>query len=266
MSACDVPAPLVTLLAGCVLEPIGLGESGATVWRCGGSALGPLYLKTAPVARDLGIDHEAARLRWLRSAGIPSPRVHASGIADGIEYMVMDAAEGLPASDAYWSDAATAVATALGTTLARLHRVDIASCPFDRRTRVQLDDAQRNVALGLVDEDDFDHARKGRTAGDLLQELLAFPRTVDDLVVGHGDFCLPNVILQRDTAGALQCTGLIDCGRLGVADRHQDLALAIRSITFNFGAEHVTAFLDAYGHSPVDATRIEFFTLLDELF
>ena len=61
-------------------------------------------------------------------------------------------------------------------------------------------------------------------------------------------------------------TGLVDCGRAGVGDRHQDLALAMRSPTFNFGADTVGTFLSAYGSAPIDPRALEFFTILDEFF
>jgi aminoglycoside 3'-phosphotransferase II len=52
----------------------------------------------------------------------------------------------------------------------------------------------------------------------------------------------------------------------GVGDRHQDLALAMRSLAFNFGADTVATFLSAYGGAPIDPRALEFFTILDEFF
>ncbi len=51
-----------------------------------------------------------------------------------------------------------------------------------------------------------------------------------------------------------------------VADRYQDLALAARSIDYNFGAEWIAPFFDAYDISPVDQTKVSFYQLLDEFF
>ncbi len=45
-----------------------------------------------------------------------------------------------------------------------------------------------------------------------------------DMVVCHGDPCMPNFMVDPKT---LQCTGLIDLRRLGTANRYADLALMI---------------------------------------
>ncbi|VCW27810.1 strA_3_AF024602 [Escherichia coli] len=47
----------------------------------------------------------------------------------------------------------------------------------------------------------------------------------------HGDPCMPNFMVDPKT---LQCTGLIDLGRLGTADRYADLALMIANAEENW--------------------------------
>ena len=105
--------------------------------------------------------------------------------------------------------------------------------------------------------------RRFRDAADLFAELLATVPPNEDLVLVHGDFCLPNVLLDEQ---ASRITGLIDCGRAGIGDRHQDLALAIRSLTYNLGPDAGSPLLHAYGRSIPDRATIEFFTVLDEFF
>ncbi|HEY7896476.1 MAG TPA: phosphotransferase [Gemmatimonadaceae bacterium] len=61
----------------------------------------------------------------------------------------------------------------------------------------------------------------------MLHELLAAAPIEEDLVLTHGDFCLPNVIIRPHAAGAPRVAGLVDCGRAGVADRYQDIALGL---------------------------------------
>lgn len=69
----------------------------------------------------------------------------------------------------------------------------------------------------------------------------------DDVVV-HGDYCLPNVMIDPDT---LTPTGLIDLGRLGRGDRSSDLMDMTHSIESDalnpqYGTEHADRFFMAY--------------------
>lgn len=75
----------------------------------------------------------------------------------------------------------------------------------------------------------------------------------------HGDACLPNFMLD----GAA-FTGFVDCGRAGVADRYQDLALICRSIEYELGAQWLAPFFRHYGLDTVDQARLNFYRLLDE--
>jgi kanamycin kinase len=84
------------------------------------------------------------------------------------------------------------------------------------------------------------------------------PRS-EDLVVCHGDYCLPNVLVADG-----RVSGFVDLGELGVADRWWDLAVGSWSITWNLGPGFQERFLRAYGVSR-DEGRIAFFRLLYDL-
>src|SRR5439155_1556483 len=82
---------------------------------------------------------------------------------------------------------------------------------------------------------------------DLFHELVATRPAGEDLVLTHGDYCLPNVILRGPTLGNPGLAGFVDVGRAGLADRYRDLALASRSIAANLGAAWVAPFFAHYG-------------------
>jgi kanamycin kinase len=72
-----------------------------------------------------------------------------------------------------------------------------------------------------------------------------------DRLVCHGDACVPNTLIGDDG----RCSGHVDVGDLGLADRWADLAVAIPSMEMDFTGDHEAALLDAYGVAP-DRFRI----------
>jgi kanamycin kinase len=146
-------------------------------------------------------------------------------------------------------------------------------CPWVRRLEVTVSAAERAVATGSVDVDDFDEPRRGRQPSDLLAELRwhqadAQRLEQNDVVVCHGDACLPNLFVSTDAAN---CTGMLDLSRLGVADRYLDLALITRSmaakrLNSQYDAAHADRLLRRYGIRAPDEQRLTFYRLLDEFF
>ena len=77
---------------------------------------------------------------------------------------------------------------------------------------------------------------------------------IDRLVVCHGDACAPNSLIDDDG----RCSGHVDLGDLGVADRWADIAVAILSLSWNYTGCWDGELLDAYGVD-ADPARIEAF-------
>ena len=77
-----------------------------------------------------------------------------------------------------------------------------------------------------MDRDDFQPENAGREPVDIYQRLLETRPPVEDLVFTHGDYCLPNVILEDG-----RVRGFIDLGRAGVADRYQEEPFGYVTVT-----------------------------------
>lgn len=233
-------------------EPITLGNSAARVHR---SPDGCRFAKTAATPAGVAeLADERDRLAWLAGGPIAAPTVLDWITEDGTATLVTSALPGIPAS-AFPRPQTPAVAARLVDFLSELHRVPTEGCPFDRRLAVTIPAATANMVAGRVDEDGFDAVEAGRRHAEELER--------HDLAVCHGDCCLPNVLLDPDT---LDVTGILDVGRLGVADRHQDLALLTRSMSLpglnpDYGAELATW---TAHRSEADPWRIDYYRLLGD--
>ncbi|WP_137864654.1 APH(3') family aminoglycoside O-phosphotransferase [Sphingomonas sp.] len=236
-----------------------IGCSEAEVFRLTGEGLPPLFVKSEPISPFAELPGEIDRLRWLTGQSQLAPSVEAEAEEDGRLWLLMSE---VPGRDLASSPdlSPLQIAEIAADALRELHALDVALCPFDQRLAAKLAQAEANVAAGRVDEEDMDDERLGRTAASVLEEALALRPATEDLVVAHGDASMPNLMAEHG-----RFTGFIDCGRPGVADRHQDLALAAWSIEFNLGASFVRPFLARYG-GPVDRARLHYYRLLDVLF
>lgn len=244
---------------GAAIERQAIGASRADVFRIRGSNGKDLFLKSEPITVLSELPEEVERLRWLNQLELLGPSVLDTTIEHNRHWLLMSAVPGqdlASATELSPLQIISIVAMALST----LHQVPIAKCPFDHSLEQRIAAAKDRVNANLVDEADFDEERLGRSTADVLAELLSTRPVAQDLVVTHGDACLPNLM-----ADAGQFTGFIDCGRLGISDRFQDLALAALSIERNLGRQWVAPFFREYGIVPDDG-RLAFYCLLDEFF
>lgn len=259
LHAGDLPPEWRIRLSPYHFERDEVGRSSAGVFKLVSDGEPGLFLKVEPAGPFAELPDEAIRLRWLAGAGIACPNVIAQDVHDGQNWLLISAVPGHDLSAA--SITPQQCIEILATALQLLHAIDIRSCPFDHSLSSRLAVAKARMEAGEVDEDDFDEARLGQSAEDLFRLLETQKPDGADLVVTHGDACLPNLLAQDG-----HFSGFIDCARLGVADRYQDLALAYRSICDDFGEAWGQAFLDLYGVPQPDRAKLDYYQLLDEFF
>jgi len=87
-------------------------------------------------------------------------------------------------------------------------------------------------------------------------------RPVEEPVFTHGDYCLPNIIVNDG-----RLSGVIDWDYSGLADAYVDLVSCIWSIRYNFGEEAdtlISLFLENYGVE-LDQAKFGFYKRLNEI-
>ncbi len=238
-------------------------KQGSEVWRVTTDTVS--YLKIGPAGSRDGIVAEGERLAWLDGRQ-STPHVLASEVRDDTAWLLTGEVPGVAAHDPrFRMGSVRPLLEALGRGLRRFHdEVPIESCPFDARLDVLLVAAEQRVATGGVDPATLGSAYSRSTAEDVLAHLLATrpAEPEEDLVVAHGDPCLPNLLLRP--AGD-DVSGVVDVGRLGISDRYRDVAIIVRSLSLSIGPEVAYLLLDAYGIPYPDLLRLEFYVLLDEM-
>ncbi|MCL6625786.1 aminoglycoside 3'-phosphotransferase [Alicyclobacillus shizuokensis] len=194
------------------------GHSSSQVYRLVPPTGQAVYLKVQYGATG-SLQPERRRLAWLQGK-LPVPSVLYFGVRGPYQFLLMSEVPGLPASDPACLQTPEKLAKLLATGLRAIHALAVDTCPF----RLQED--------------------QGRGEG--------------DLVVCHGDYSLPNVLVSD---GAIR--GFIDLGQLGVGDRYWDLATVWRSLRYNRLPETCfSVFSEAYGLRAVDEEKLEFYERL----
>jgi aminoglycoside 3'-phosphotransferase-2 len=250
----DLPIDWRIRLAGSSPRLMTIGKSGAVVVRFDSEDRPTLFLKadSGPFAE---VPDEAARLEWMAAQGLPGPRILDLIAKRDTNILLMSA---VPGRDLASNPGLTPleIARIVGEALRALHSHDPATCPFDHRIANRVPVAELHLRAGhILWEND------ALTPEAAWAELIATQPASEDLVVTHGDASLPNLL-----AADWRFTGFVDCARLGLADRWQDLTLALRSLKKNYGAGLAEPFLAAYGVSEIDGPRSTWYNLLDEFF
>jgi kanamycin kinase len=214
---------------------------GRAVWRLRAPDGRLRYLKAARRAPGLPLAAERARLAWA-AARLPVPRVLGYGADAAQEWLLTAALPGVTAIDDGWRADPPRLVPLLAEGLRRLHALPVSDCPFDGRLDGMLRAARERAAAGLVNAREFHRDHAGLTVEAALARLHQLRPREEDLVVCHGDYCLPNVLLSGG-----RVSGYLDLGQLGVADRWWDLATATWSVAWNLGPGWEDRFLEAYG-------------------
>lgn len=132
--------------------------------------------------------------------------------------------------------------------LRMLHGIDHGDCPVQDKTARYLASARDNYLNARYDTSLFPDNWGYDSADEAWQVLQKYGHLLKSDTLLHGDYCLPNIMLDD-----WRFSGFIDLGHGGVGDRHIDLFWGVWSLGFNLKTDRYSErFLDAYGRDAVD--------------
>ena len=131
--------------------------------------------------------------------------------------------------------------------LRMLHDTNSAGCPVPQRTQEYLAVAQKHYEAGNYDTSLFPDNWGYATPESAWEEICRNGKFLKNDTLLHGDYCLPNILLQD-----WRFSGFIDLDAGGVGDRHVDLFWGMWTLQFNLKTDrYCSRFLDAYGREDI---------------
>lgn len=208
---------------------------------------GGYYVKQAPKG---SLATEAEMTRYFHSLGLGVEV--ARYISEENDWLVTKAAVGEDCTSKRFLDDPRRLAILLGESLRSLHEIDHTGCPVQNRNETYLATVNENYRKGMFDNSIFTGDFTFESADQAYREYTEVKALLDDEVLLHGDYCLPNVILDD-----WRLSAFIDVGNGGVGDRHIDLFWGVWTLWFNLKTDaYKDVFLDAYGRDKVEVSLL----------
>ncbi|RXZ80894.1 aminoglycoside 3'-phosphotransferase [Paenibacillaceae bacterium] len=209
-------------------------ENARTLYISGANKL---FLK---ISKQQTLQREADMTAFLHRLHA-APKVVAYESDGEHDYLLLEAAEGEDGTAPMHLGKPAQLAAAFGEYLQMLHTLPTDGCPYSGRTREIVKEAGiSEAALATLNELNY---------------------TPADQVIIHGDYCLPNIIMDN-----FVFKGFIDVGFGGIGDRHYDLYWGLWTLQFNLKTDQYNdIFLNAYGRHLIHSDGLAYYTRLAEL-
>lgn len=254
-----MPYSIKKHVSGYSYEEKTFGMSGAFTYQLNKNNT-TIYIKAMPVNAGISLSREAAVIKWLQGR-LPIAELIDFTVTQDMEYMLLSEIAGLYACHPSFKNDVKTVVKALAEGMRLMHSMRIDDCPLLYDVDMKLKESEIAVAENRIDINNFEEKWKDYSPLKIFEIMQNTKPAYEDLVFTHGDYCLPNIIIKNGSF-----SGFIDLGRAGVADRYQDIALCLRSLRHNWGEGYDGMLLSEYGLSSPDWDKIEYYTMLDELF
>lgn len=207
-----------------------------------------LYLKTS---KKGSLEREALMTDYFHKKGLGAEVV--DYYSDDGDWLLTKAVRGEDCTFKTYLDDPERLCDTLAYILRELHEADCSDCPVQDRISEYLALAEENYHTDNFDKSNFPDSFGYSSAEEAHKVLQEGKHVLKNEVLIHGDYCLPNVMLDDWNFSAF-----IDVGNAGVGDRHIDLFWATWTLWFNLNTNaYYDRFLDAYGRDKADDYKLK---------
>lgn len=217
-----------------------------------------IYLKSGDGISAKSLNLEASALAWLAGKGLNVPEIMFFDQKKGKTFLLISGVPGLPAhkiAERNKSEILKIVANALR----KFHRTNLFGAETLNNLEDDLDKIYKHLKMGVINRNKFVAANDGKPPEDVFEYLRNNKVNFDKNSLIHGDFCLPNILIDQGNFG------FIDLGDCGPGDKYKDFSSMEVSIKRNFGTEWIEIFYKYYDPKLIiDRKKIHYYQLIDQ--
>lgn len=201
---------------------------------------------------------EALMTRYMHSVKL-SEEVLYYGSLHGKDYLLSRKIQGEDCTHPDYLSEPEKLCDTIALLLRKLHEMDGKGCPVQDRIRTYTETVkcgfdkrsyEPDLFKGIWQFDSFSDAKRAAKEG--------LPLLKKEVLL-HGDYCLPNIILDN-----WKFSGYIDLGTGGIGDRHIDIVWGIWTLNYNLGTVRYTdRFIDAYGRDIIEAEKLRMIAAME---
>lgn len=207
------------------------------------------YLK---INRAGELKKEATLTNYFNTKGLGANVIHYSTDNES-DFLLTDAVKGEDCTHHIYLENPKKLCDIIATRLRILHDTDFELCPVQNRTAEYLALADQNYKSGNYDKSAFPDSFGYKSAEEAYAVLKDGRDGLHSDTLLHGDYCLPNIMLNN-----WNFSGFIDLGNGGVGDRHIDVFWGIWTLWFNLKTnDYAKRFIDAYGRDKIDISLLK---------
>lgn len=253
----QLPKQLSRLIDGYEARENSIGHSNCAVFHLTNPPKRGFYLKLQAISNG-DLRPEKERLEWLQGK-LPVPELLYFDSDDENQHMLVSEITGVPSFDASLRDDLPNLIKQLAIGLRTIHSLDVATCPFELSLNEKTALVQERISSGSIDMEYLSKHYPNPNLEQLFDEMMSLFPDSEDLVVCHGDYSMPNVLLVDG-----HISGFIDVGQLAIADRYVDIVTVRDTLDYNkLPDECFDLFLKEYGLKELDESKVLFYDLLN---
>jgi kanamycin kinase len=204
---------------------------------------GGYFLKSAPKGK---LEREAAMMRYFHGKGLSAKVL--SYISAASDWLLTEKIHGDDCITAKYLAQPKRLCDTLAERLVLLHSLDFPDCPIQNHSERLLAKAEHNKRTDTYNKEEFPDSFGYASAEEAWAVAESRGHMLKNDTLLHGDYCLPNIILND-----WKFAGFIDLDNAGVGDKHVDVFWATWSLFFNLHThKYRERFIDAYGRNKID--------------